>query len=318
MKRRQGSSDDWYVSRFPPKSTPLPADGIKARTTRGQKFVNSWWADRWIAALERLVDSNRLQRGRRYARNGQVLSIELSGTGVKSKVQGSRPAPYKVAIKIAALSKGEWQKAIEVMAARAIFSAKLLAGEMPPDIESAFSSVGLSLFPDTKTDLVTECSCPDWANPCKHVSAVYYLLGERFDADPFLLFLLRGKSKDEVIADLRAMRGIVAGDHDEHEEVELATSLAASPPDEFAPLEERLEEFWAAAPTEGLKDFVVTQSTVDAAPVKQLGEPRFWEAAGDFVDTITPAYKSISDVAAALLRGDRIGAGTISRKSRNG
>src|SRR5437588_12759165 len=92
------------------------------------------------------------------------------------------------------------------MASQAIFAAKLLAGEMPQDIEEAFSAVQISLFPLATTDLDTDCSCPDWANPCKHIAAVYYLLAERFDEDPFLIFKLRGRTKEQIIQVLREKR----------------------------------------------------------------------------------------------------------------
>jgi len=141
-----------------------------------------------------------------------VLNIDFSGNRIQSQVQGTRKDPYKVSIEIRWIDDKSWSQVIEAMASQAIFAAKLLAGEMPQNIEEAFSSAGVALFPERAADLKTECSCPDYANPCKHISAVYYLLGERFDADPFLLFQLRGKSRDEVIADLRARRGAAAGD----------------------------------------------------------------------------------------------------------
>ena len=193
---------DWY-----PKPKPRrPAAGIKARTGRGQQFGHTWWASRWIAALERLVDPGRLTRGRSYARSGQVLNLDIKPGRVDSRVQGSRPSPYKVHIQIAPLSDKEWNKVIEAMAAQAVFAAKLLAGEMPQNIEDAFAYAKVSLFPAKRDDLITDCSCTDWANQCKHIAAVYYLLGEQFDDDPFLIFKLRGRDKEQIIAALRTRR----------------------------------------------------------------------------------------------------------------
>ncbi len=125
---------------------------------------------------------------------------------VKAKVQGSMPKPYNVKIKLMPLSDAEWDKVTDAMASQAIFAAKLLAGEMPTNIEEAFSAAQLSLFPTKLDDLQTDCSCPDWANPCKHIAAVYYLLAERFDEDPFLIFKLRGRTKEQIIETLRARR----------------------------------------------------------------------------------------------------------------
>ena len=130
----------WY---YDYKRTIETDEGIKAKSKRGA-FVKNWWATRWIEAMERLMDRGRLQRGRRYARKGQVLSL-VEGTGeVTAKVQGSRRRPYIITIQIKSLTNAQ---VIEALAARPIFMAQLLAGEMPQEIEEAFSSVRLSLFP---------------------------------------------------------------------------------------------------------------------------------------------------------------------------
>ncbi len=193
--------DDWYEP-----SRPRPVkDGIKAKNVRGA-FGESWWAKRWIAALETFGWGGRLTRGRTYARKGQVVNIDLKVGRVDAKVQGSRATPYKVRLDVPPLDDGQWERAIDAMAEQAIFAAKLLAGEMPQTIEEAFTASGASLFPQHVQELVTDCSCPDYANPCKHIAAVYYLLGERFDDDPFLIFHLRGRTRDQIIEALRARR----------------------------------------------------------------------------------------------------------------
>ena len=192
--------DDGENRRFWPK--PLAAKGgIKARSQRGA-FGTQWWAKRWIGVLEFLNVGSRLQRGRRYARAGQVLDVTIAAGKVTAKVQGSRPQPYDVTIDVATLDEATWKKVAESIATEARFSARLLAGEMPQEIEEAFAAAGASLFPTRITELQTECSCPDWANPCKHIAATYYLIGEEFDRDPFLLFTLRGGTKEAVLAEL--------------------------------------------------------------------------------------------------------------------
>src|SRR5262245_24450409 len=184
------------------------------------------------------MDSGRLSRGRSYARSGQVLNLDIQPGRVNSRVQGSRAAPYRVQIEVAPLDDRAWDAVADAMASQAIFAAKLLAGEMPQDIEEAFAAAKVSLFPDKRGDLSTDCSCPDWANPCKHVAAVYYLLGERFDADPFLIFELRGRSKDQIIAMLRARRAAC--------EVSTADQPTAAPPleEQAPPLDADLAHFW--------------------------------------------------------------------------
>ncbi|MCI0478741.1 MAG: SWIM zinc finger family protein [Anaerolineales bacterium] len=161
----------WY-----PKPKPRrAAHGIKAQT---KQFGKTWWASRWLDALYKLIDPARLQRGRSYARSGQVLNLDIQPGRVDARVQGSTAQPYKVWIKIKPLTEKDWSQVAEQMSAQAIFAAKLLAGEMPQDIEKAFAVARVNLFPDKRDDLETECSCPDWSNPCKHIAAVYLLLGE--------------------------------------------------------------------------------------------------------------------------------------------
>ncbi len=192
--------------RFRPTQRPrLPIDDFQTRSQPGE-FGESWWAQRWINVLESFGFSSRLNRGRSYARSGAVLTIEVHQGRVIAYVQGSRSIPYKVVLSVIPLSNAQWERAIDAMADQAIFTARLLAGEMPREIEQAFATARVSLFPQSVHDIQTECSCPDYAVPCKHIVAVAYLLGERFDEDPFLVFELRGRSKEKIIAGLRARR----------------------------------------------------------------------------------------------------------------
>lgn len=169
-----------------------------------------WWAQRWIDVLESFGWVRRLARARNYAREGNVLKIEFQGAKVHALVQGTAPEPYRVSLSLDPFDDEQWQYVIESLSERAIFSAKLLAGEMPQNIEEVFTANGLSLFPLTKFDIHSKCSCPDPANPCKHIGAVYYLLGDRFSEDPFVLFQLRGRTKEQIIAALRQMRSTQA------------------------------------------------------------------------------------------------------------
>lgn len=166
-----------------------------------------WWSQRWLELLDSYRFKKRLERARNYSRQGNVLSIEFKGAKVLAKVQGSEVEPYTVSLSLDAFSDEEWGYVIETMSKKAVFPAKLLAGEMPQNIEEVFTSNGLSLFPFTLGDVHSKCSCPDKANPCKHIGAVYYQLGDRFSEDPFVLFQLRGRTKEQIITDLRQLRG---------------------------------------------------------------------------------------------------------------
>jgi uncharacterized Zn finger protein len=189
------------------KSGPIRVDnGIRARSRRGA-IGSSWWSRRFIEVLESLELGGRLARGRSYARAGQVLSLEVTAGSVVASVQGSRPKPYQVRIDIRQIWATHWERVENALAEAAIFSAKLLAGEMPEDLEDVFDDLGLSLFPRDAGELTMECSCPDWSVPCKHVAATLYLLAEAFDRDPFLVLTWRGRDKATLLANLRTLRG---------------------------------------------------------------------------------------------------------------
>ena len=192
---------------WPPASRPRAVEGgLKARSTRGA-IAQTWWSGRFIAVLESIIVGGRLQRGRNYARRGQVLSMDVTAGLVSALVQGSRVQPYRVRIGLDAFGQPEWAAAERALAGSAWYSAKLLAGEMPEDIEDVFAELGLALFPASATELSMYCSCPDWQVPCKHIAAVFYLLAEAFDDDPFRILAWRGREREELLAGLHAARG---------------------------------------------------------------------------------------------------------------
>jgi uncharacterized Zn finger protein len=188
---------------FPESSRPIPVDGgIKARSKRGA-IGEQWWSRRFIAVLESFGMSGRLARGRNYARRGQVIEFELTQGLVAARVQGSRPNPYKVTIRVLPLTTAQWRAVERRLASQALFRAKLLAGEMPAEIEEVFAGCGTPLFPRSAADLDMRCSCPDWEVPCKHLAAVCYVLAEAFDGDPFEMLAWRGRGREELLAQLR-------------------------------------------------------------------------------------------------------------------
>ena len=165
-----------------------------------------WWVERWLELLSSYRFKKRLERGRSYAREGNVLSMDFRDSRAKAIVQGSDAEPYKVSLSLQSFSNEDWDYVIAKMSEKAVFSAQLLAGQMPETIEAVFTAGGLSLFPFTLNEVRSRCSCPDKANPCKHIAAVYYQLGDRFSEDPFIIFQLRGRTKNQIIERLRQLR----------------------------------------------------------------------------------------------------------------
>jgi len=298
-----------YYDYFRP-SVPRPTKGgIKAQSKRGG-FGESWWARRWIAVLESFNIGARLGRGRSYARNGQVLSIEIERGEVKAKVQGSRSKPYDIKIQIKTLSSTDWKKLAKALSHQAIFLAKLLAGQMPEDIEKAFKGSGLSLFPERLKDLNTSCSCPDWSNPCKHIAAAYYLLGEEFDRDPFLIFKLRGMSREELVGLLgcESKRLDQTGDKTVPKkgkqksrfirEEEEKTSLSE-------PLISDASRFWSWG---NVSDDLFGGALIPPVPAalpRRLGNFPFWRGEERFLDAIEPIYVQASPLGMNLFLGGK-------------
>jgi uncharacterized Zn finger protein len=210
-----------------------------------------WWVQRWIDLLNSYRFKKRLERARTYAKEGNVLSIEFKGPEVLAKVQGTAPEPYQVSLSLDPFTDEDWGYVLETMVSQAIYSAELLAGQMPQNIERVFTANGLSLFPFTLSDIHSRCSCPDPQNPCKHIGAIYYQLGDRFSEDPFVLFQLRGRTKEQILDDLRRLRSNLISETEspkdsnsskkEVETVEAKASLAATTP---KTTQLNIEEFW--------------------------------------------------------------------------
>lgn len=292
-----GWRDDFWGGYAPSK--PIKVEGgIKAKSKRGV-IGDTWWSKRWVKVLESFGWSNRLERGRRYARGGQVLDFKLAPGKVTARVQGSVPKPYSVSIEIKPFTDGAWDKVTEEMSRKAIFSAKLLAGEMPQNIEEAFDAAGMSLFPESSKDIRTDCSCPDSANPCKHIAAVYYILAEEFDRDPFMLFKLRGRTKDDIIGSLRKMRAADAQNLPEPD----ATPASEAGEQKEAPLP--VEDFWSGGELESFS-VNISPPEVSAAVIKRLGVPQFWDSKEDFNKKMGGYYEKISRRAVETAYGEKV------------
>jgi uncharacterized Zn finger protein len=269
-------SDDWWE--YAPSRPREARGGIKARSKRGT-FAETWWGKRWLAALERLSVGGRLERGRSYARKGQVLDLTITPGKVTARVQGSRPQPYSVSIGLATIGRPARRKVAQALSENLRIAAGLMAGEMPPEIEPAFADAGLPLFPERADELATKCSCPDWSNPCKHVAAVYFLLAEEFDRDPFLLFRLRGIEREEIVQLVDAAPTAAA-----------AMASIAGDPAETLPTD--AASFWQGTAITGSGAGDVTPPTSPAPLAKRLGAVPFWRGEEDFLTALVQAYQT--------------------------
>lgn len=265
---------EWFEARAPIEVK----SGIKAQSKRGA-FAQKWWGKRWLEVLHNFNIASRLARGRSYARKGQVAALTIDKGIVSASVQGSRKAAYKVTIKLKAFGVRQWGSVLDKLLEQPIYSARLLNNEMPEEIESLFTDAGLSLFPTTNSDLQTDCSCPDWSNPCKHIAAVYYLMAEAFDTDPFLLLKLRGMDREQFLEELGS----------------LLPQDTTAPETERIPLPLTAMGFWHGLAVETPdRSPEKAPPKIHAALPKRLGALKFWRGNQPMLEQLERMYAAIN------------------------
>lgn len=267
-------------------------NGIRLRRREGVEML-PWPAEPWSALLLAGIDESARTEGLDYARAGQTASLSVTPAGIEAVVQGRVSRPYTVVLKPEVLGAADWDRVVAIMAREAVYSAKLLAGEMPPLVEQPFQSLGRSLVPADASAIARTCTC-DLPNPCKHVACVAALVAERLAGDPLLAFTLRGLDGQKLLERLQEARAIatrgVARAHSN------PPCVDAVP--EPVPLEKSVGSFWRPgrqldeAPTE-------TEGFVAHALLKRLGQPPL---AGRFpmVGLLASIYDSIAAEARAL------------------
>jgi uncharacterized Zn finger protein len=268
------------------------------------QFSRTWWGQRFIAALEQFTDPARLGRGRSYASGGRILDYTLANGTVTARVRGSinpyfgvyKEPIYRTSITIKAISAADWTKVIRQIASRADLVTKLLMNEMPDTIEDAFSGLGLHLLPHSERDFVTDCSCPDWANPCKHIAGVYYLLASALDHDPFVMFELRGLSRDDLRAELaRSPLGQILASAlvSTDVPVEPVESYYTRPTREPAVMASH-KEFWTGPKRLPAPLAPSAQASVPALLIKKQGDfPPFWHKDVSFINVMEELYNRV-------------------------
>ena len=272
---------DWRD--WPERSQPRRVEGgIKARSKRGA-IGEQWWSRRFIGVLESFGMTGRLARGRNYARRGQVLNFDISPGYVTAQVQGSRPKPYKVRIQVLPLTIPQWQRVERALAGQALFRARLLAGEMPQEIEEVFADCGTPLFPGRQRDMEMSCSCPDWEVPCKHLAAVCYVLAEAFDADPFGMLAWRGRGREDLLASLRGLTA--AGPAAPRPVIEVADR----------PLAQCLADFWSPGMSQARLRWLPAGPSTAADLLLRTFEPPAVQVRGnDLAALLAPAYRRLA------------------------
>jgi uncharacterized Zn finger protein len=295
------SRRDW--SRFRTAKRIPVEDGLELRSRRGA-IGESWWSRRFLSAVESILTGGRLTRGRTYARQGQVIDLGIGSGLVVAQVQGSRRTPYGVQISMPAASDARWEAIVDTLAAQAGYAARLLAGELPHEIEDVFAEAGVALFPERGSHLTTSCTCPDWATPCKHAAAVCYLMAEAFDDDPFLLLAFRGREREALLDELRDRRGLAVDDGGP-----AGVPSLSAPPSGAAPLADSLTTFWSGGA--GLAEVHCLPRATEApgAVLRLLPRGVLVVRGKEVADLLEPAYARVT----ADAEGRAFGSGSPSK-----
>jgi uncharacterized Zn finger protein len=264
--------------------------------------TSTWWGNEWIGALELLGDEwpNRLPRGRGYAQAGRVQDLVIRPGIVAARVAGSRARPYRVQLTPTLYTEEQWEKLVQVLAGQAGIAVSLLQGEMPDSLPRLLSIHDLPLFPRSTSDFPATCSCPDWANPCKHVAAVLYVLGAAIDRDPFLLFELRGRTRQQLLSALSQARSaasqqlVPAASPQAEQSPTAGTDMTAIPPDAF----------WGEDGPLPSLTFTVAKPATDMPVLKRLGAPPSWRNPRTFEQAFRPLYEDAAELALAITQGE--------------
>ncbi|MGI6367666.1 MAG: hypothetical protein ACOX2L_04780 [Anaerolineae bacterium] len=272
-----------FSNGIPDRGQGVPLNGdvsAEVGRTNGSsgRAEHSWWAGRWMRSLAHVLDANRISEGRACARAGRVTRLEVQPGLVLADVQvgaGGGQLPQRVRLVPTVFSEAQWDRISSLLSQRAIYAAQLMNGEMPEDIDQVFQSVGVSLFPTGIDDLGAQCSCSEWPSACRHIVAVYCQLAEQVDQDPFLLFTMRGRTKEQIMAALRDLR---AGQWDTGSApVEQADPAAVTDP---KALPTALEEFWRLDGRLEDIQYRIALPEIDTELLKVLGELSFVEQQG--------------------------------------
>ncbi len=283
----------WWRQRSTSRRVPVPVEGgLLARSQRGP-IGETWWSQRFLAAVGTALVGGRSSRGRSYARKGQVMELWVGPGVIRGTVQGTRSTPYDVCIVMPAADDAQWGRILASLAGQALYSASMLAGELPHEIEEVFAGVGVALFPSPTSRLSSSCTCPDWANPCKHVAAVSYLVAEQFDRDPFVLLAWRGCERDEILRRLRELRGVAVATPG----TPPPSLRARSPGPPSPPLSECLAGFWKAGPELASLQVRPCAADVAGAVLRQLPQGAPDAGGQELRELFGPVYKEMAAAA---------------------
>jgi uncharacterized Zn finger protein len=277
------------------------------------KHSRTWWGQKFISALESFTDSGRLQRGRAYSGDSRILHFDITKGLATATIRGNvnpyfgvyKEPHYDTEVKMTAIAAKDWTKIIANMSSKASVVARLLLNEVPENIEDSFTAVGKHLLPYSSKDFHTECSCPDYSNPCKHIAGLCYRLSGEMDQDPFLLFEMRGISKESLQAELAKSplgKALASELGDRTLAPEVATSYFTKPQTVAIKETPTLKQFWQGQKRLPQAIPFASPASVSAIAIKKQGDnPPFWHKDSSFIETMEVLYDRVKNKNSALL-----------------
>ncbi len=268
------------------------------------KITRTWWGESFLLALENSLDSGRLSRGRAYSSPGRLVKFTIKNTTIKAHIKGNKnpyfgvyETPcYDTKIQLTQIPKEKWQAIVEDISNNAALLSRLLMHEMPDTIEAVFDNQQVSLLPESGSDLVTSCSCPDWSNPCKHIAGSYYKVASLLDRDPFLLFQLRGMDKTslhQALAQSPLGKALLDQWNSSNKNKPNLSAHAYTQPLLQKQKVPGWQEFWQTS--QPLPEITQTAGKITAALIKKGGDyPAFWERDNSFVEAMESFYTSVA------------------------
>jgi len=250
----------------------------------------SWWCGRWLRALGRWMSTGLLSTGRAYVRRGQVIRFEIQVGRLCATVRETDGALCKVRVGLAPLPDEVWERVVGLMAGKVAYAAQLLNAEIPREVESLFRAAGANLFPEKRSEFDIQCTCPGWPSVCNHVAAACILIGDALEDDPFLLFALRGRTKNQLLSALRAHRA-ARGVRGEQSFPRGQVSLGDLGLEDS--LASRLQHYWEMSEEMQGFEIRIRPPDVEMEVVKLLGVPSF-VSDGSFLRRLRAAYEAVS------------------------
>lgn len=269
------------------------------------KITRTWWGERFLDVLSVSMDDGRLKRGRAYSSPNRLLKFDINQLSIKATLRGNinhyfgvyKEPRYKAEVKLKTFTAAQWDKIITEITHNAACLSQLLMNEMPNSIEDIFAKQGLHLLPNRSADLISHCSCPDYADPCKHVAGVYYKVASLLDRDPFLLFQLRGMDANKLQEKLAASPlGNALIDRWNDGEQAIEYDLHRYTDSQPTPLKlSTINCFWQGEnPLPEIENSPKTAAK--AVLIKKAGDyPLFWQRDNSFIDVMEVIYSRTVD-----------------------